>query len=112
MNQCFNGIEVHGLPVLTIPPGEDVDYPYLNERFQNGLASIANSMVKNLPVPKIVTVAGNSMVLNATNAEFVIATIIEEANKGKIDLNGFSSFWTFTKQQIYATLRSLETELE
>ena len=52
------------------------------------------------------------MILNATNAEFVIATIIEEANKGKIDLNGFSSFWTFTKQQIYATLRSVETELK
>ena len=56
MNQCFNGIEVHGLPVLTIPlpipiPFH-VDYPYLNERFQNGLASIANSMVKNLPTPK------------------------------------------------------------
>ena len=52
MNQCFNGIEAHGLPVLTIPPGENVDYPFLNERFQNGLASIANSMVKNLPMPK------------------------------------------------------------
>ena len=52
------------------------------------------------------------MVLNATNAEFVIATIIEEANKGKIDLNGFSSFWTFTKQQIYATLRSVENDLK
>ena len=61
---------------------------------------------------RVVTVAGNSMILNATNAEFVIATIIEEANKGKIDLNGFSSFWTFTKQQIYATLRSVETELK
>ena len=52
MNQCFNGIEAHGLPVLSIPPGEDVDYPYLNQRFQNGLASIANSMVTKLPTPK------------------------------------------------------------
>ena len=60
----------------------------------------------------MVSVAGKSMVLNSTNVEFVIATIIEEANKGEIDLNGFSSFWTFTKQQIYSSLRSIKTELE
>ena len=58
------------------------------------------------------TVAGNSMKLNATNVEIIFGTVIEEANKGEIDLNGFSSFWTFIKQQIYASLGHVETELK
>ena len=58
------------------------------------------------------TVAGNSMELNATNVEVIIGTVIEEANNGKIDLNGFSSFWTFIKQEINATLGAIENELK
>ena len=52
INQCFAGIEVHGLPVLTIPPNKTVDYPYLNERFRTGLAAIANSIVQTLSTPR------------------------------------------------------------
>lgn len=51
------------------------------------------------------------MELIATNAEVIIGTVIEEANNGKIDLNGFSSFWTFVKQQINATIGASEPEL-
>ena len=52
------------------------------------------------------------MELNATNVEVIIGTVIEEANNGKIDLNGFSSFWTFIKQEINATLGAIENELK
>ena len=60
----------------------------------------------------MVTVASQSFVLNATNAEVIIGTVIEEANNGKIDLNGFSTFWTFVRQQVNATLGATETELQ
>ena len=52
IDQCFADIEVHGLPVLTIPPNKTVDYPYLNERFRTGLAAIANSIVQTLSTPR------------------------------------------------------------
>jgi hypothetical protein len=52
MQQCFDGISVHGLPLLSIPDGEDVDYRYLNGRFKDGLATIANSIVERLATPK------------------------------------------------------------
>ena len=52
------------------------------------------------------------MELNATNVEVIVGTIIEEANNGKIDLNGFSSFWTFIKQKVLSYLGSVETEFQ
>ena len=52
------------------------------------------------------------MELNATNVEVIIGTIIEEANNGKIDLNGFSSFWTFIRQEVNATLGGIQNELK
>ena len=61
---------------------------------------------------RIVTVAGKAFELNATNAEVIIGTVIEEANKGEIDLNGFSSFWSFVKQEVNATLGAYENELK
>lgn len=69
MRQCFEGINVHGLPMLSIPEGESVDYPFLNGRFKDGLAAISNSIAQRLDTPRQVTVAGKTMVLNATNAE-------------------------------------------
>jgi hypothetical protein len=50
---------------------------------------------QRLDTPRQVTVAGKTMVLNATNAEVIIGTVIAEANNGMIDLNGFTSFWSF-----------------
>ena len=52
INQCFDGIGVHGLPMLSIPDGEDVDYPYLSGRFKDGLASLASSIIQRLPAPR------------------------------------------------------------
>ncbi len=52
MTQCFDGISVHGLPMLSIPDGEDVDYPYLNGRFKDGLAAITNSIIERLQTPR------------------------------------------------------------
>ena len=112
MRQCFEGINVHGLPMLSIPEGESVDYPFLNGRFKDGIAAISNSIVQRLDSPRMVTVAGKTMVLNATNAEVIIGTVIAEANNGKIDLNGFSSFWSFIQQEVNATLGAVEAELK
>ena len=53
MTQCFDGVSVHGLPMLSIPDGEDVDYPFLNGRFKDGLAAIANSMIQRLVTPRL-----------------------------------------------------------
>ena len=105
LRECFDGVSVHGLPTITnIPPGESIDYPYLDERFKNGLSLIANSVLERTGTPRIVTVAGASRELNASNAEAIIATVIEEANKGQIDLTGFESFWTYTKEDIIVRL--------
>ena len=52
INQCFDGIGVHGLPMLSIPEGEDVDYPYLSGRFKDGLAALASSIIQRLPSPR------------------------------------------------------------
>ena len=103
--ECFDGVSVHGLPTLTnIPPGESIDYPYLDGRFKDGLGHIANSVLERVGTPRTVTVTGVSRELNASNAEVIIATVIEEANKGQIDLTGFESFWTYTKQDIIVKL--------
>ena len=58
----------------------------MDGRFKDGLGKIAKSVEERLSASRIVTVAGQSRELNATNAESIIATIIKEANKGKIDL--------------------------
>ena len=103
--ECFDGVSVHGLPTLTnIPPGESIDYPYLDGRFKDGLGHIATSVLERVGTPRTVTVTGVSRELNASNAEVIIATVIEEANKGQIDLTGFESFWTYTKQDIIVKL--------
>ena len=98
-------MSVHGLPTLTnIPPGESIDYPYLDGRFKDGLGHIASSVLERVGTPRTVTVTGVSRELNASNAEVIIATVIEEANKGQIDLTGFESSWTYTKQDIIVKL--------
>ena len=58
--------------MLSIPEGESVDYPFLNGRFKDGLAAISNSIAQRLDTPRQVTVAGKTMILNATNAEGTI----------------------------------------
>ena len=71
---------------IYISLGSEVCYPILDGRFKDGLGKIAKSVEERLSASRIVTVAGQSRELNATNAESIIATIIKEANKGKIDL--------------------------
>ena len=52
MKQCFQDIAVHGLPLLSVPEGEEIDYPFLNGRFKDGLAAISNSIVERLSTPR------------------------------------------------------------
>ena len=44
--------------------------------------------------------------------EVIIGTVIAEANNGMIDLNGFTSFWSFIQQEVNATLGAIEAELK
>ena len=46
---CFDGISVHGLPILNIESGQEIDYPILNERFKNGLTAIAETILEKTP---------------------------------------------------------------
>ena len=81
MKQCFDGISVHGLPRVSIPDGEELDYPLLDERFRTGLASMANTILEKSPTPWNVSVGGLELELNSTSAEVIISTVIEEANE-------------------------------
>lgn len=87
-----------------------MDYPILDGRFKDGLGKIAQSVMQRADAPRIVTVAGMSRELNASNAEVIIGTVIEEANKGQIDLTGFDSFWTYIKQDIIAKLGAVDKD--
>ena len=112
LESCFEGVTVRGLPYLTIPPDTPVDYPILDNRFRDGLAKIANSIVERLSKARIVTVAGEARELNATNAESIISTVITEANNGKIDLGGFDTFWEYTMNDLKIFLRHSAEDLE
>ena len=46
------------------------------------------------------------------DAESIIATFIEEANNGEIDLTGFNAFWTFTKKEAMASFRDFEEDID
>jgi len=112
LQECFDGVTVLGLPTLTVPPGENIDYPILDGRFKDGLGKIVQSVMQRAENPRIVTVAGMSRELNASNAEVIIGTVVEEANKGQIDLTGFDSFWTYIKQDIIAKLGDVDKEFK
>ena len=100
ITDCFGGISVHGLPVLSIESGQEIDYPILDDRFKAGLAAMANLIIEKSLVPKVVKVGGLDLELNSTTAEIIISTVIDEANQGKIDLTGFQSFWKIVTFQV------------
>ena len=52
MKQCFEGINVIGLPSLRIPKGKGVEYQYLNGRFKDGIAAISNTIINRLDNPR------------------------------------------------------------
>ena len=83
MNECFDGISVHGLPDLG--PGQ-LDYSILNERFKTGLASMANTILEKAPTPRNITVGSLTFELNSNTAEILISLVISKANEGKIDM--------------------------
>jgi len=115
IHSCFDEYDVVGIPYLD-PFREPVDYDLLfeqqSDRFQRSLEKLGNWTVDKLSTPRDVTVAGEERELNAANAESIISTVISEANKGVIDLNGFDSFWEMTKSEIEIYLRDQAEELE
>ncbi len=53
MSHCFEGVSVIGLPRLyNIPRGKGVDYPYLNQRFREGLGNITEIILDKIPTPR------------------------------------------------------------
>ncbi len=95
MKAYFDGISVYGLPDLEIPEGETLGYQHLTERFRNGVSSIANTMIQRASSLHMVNIAGSSMVLQANGSVTLIQTLLEEANKGEIDLAGLETFLSF-----------------
>jgi hypothetical protein len=95
MKAYFDGISVYGLPDLEIPAGETLGYQHLTERFRNGLSAIANTMIQRASSPHMVNIAGSSMVLHANGSVTLIQTLLEEANKGEIDLAGLETFLSY-----------------
>ena len=77
--ECFDGVSVHGLPqIRNLTAGQEIDYSVLDERFKNGLAAIATTILETSPFPRTVSVGGISLELNSTTAEVIISTIIEQ----------------------------------
>ena len=71
MVQCFDGISAHGLPWLTLPDDVDnVDYPYLNDRYKNSLKVTADTIVEKLQTPRhaILQYSNGSLVSHAYNS--------------------------------------------
>lgn len=112
LNNCFISVEVHGLPFVTVPPGKSFGYEVLNNRFRNCLSEIATTILGSSLNSRIVRVANVSQELNSTNAEVVIATVIDEANKGKVDLSGFEGFWSYATNEIKADLLKISDILD
>ena len=112
---CFDGISVRGLPVLNIESGQEIDYSVLDQRFKSSLAAMANTIIEKAKYPRSVSVGGVALELNSTTAEVIISTVIEEANKGEIDLTGFEAFWKYitwkAENEIYQSEKSLEISL-
>ena len=53
MLQCFEGIGVHGFPRLNLPPdAHGIDYPYLDDKFRNGLQIVVNSILERVSSPR------------------------------------------------------------
>ena len=53
MLQCFDEIAVHGFPRLNLPPdAHGVDYPYLDDKFRNGLQTVVNSIMERVSSPR------------------------------------------------------------
>ena len=112
MRECFDGLSVHGLPYLTLEDGQDFGYDVLNDRFRDGLAAMANVFLDEITKPKVVTIAGVPTELNSTNAETIISMVIDEANKGQIDLTGYSAFLGYISSQVETILLSTANEIE
>merc|ERR1712142_1215764 len=111
LRQCFAQLTVHGLPVLSIPSGQGVTYDALDDRFRDGLAKIANAILDSSLSPRTITIGSVSLVMNSTNAERIMATVIDEANKGKMDLTGFDAFWTSISFQVSIQLQKVKDVL-
>ena len=52
-------------------------------------------IIQRVSEPHIVGLAGQSMELVASESVTIIETLIEEANKGEIDLEGLDTFWSY-----------------
>lgn len=114
LQQCFQSLEVHGLPWLTLKPDEKFGYSVLNDRFRNGLESITKTILKSASTPRFVSIGGGgiSLELNSTNVEVIFETLIEQANNGYIDLSGVDSYWAFTSNKIRSELAKSDSALQ
>merc|ERR1719295_1489927 len=107
LRKCFAGLTVHGLPKMNSAPS----YANLDERFKQGLSKIVDTILDSTTTPRTVSVGPMSLEMNATNAENIMYTVIKQANKGKIDLTGLDSFWSFKEEEVRIALDKAKQNL-
>jgi len=108
LRKCFAGLTVHGLPKMNTAP----KYANLDARFKAGLSKIVDTILDSTLTPRTVAVGPMSLVMNSTNAETIMETVIAQANKGKIDLTGLDSFWTFKDTEVKIALDKASSDLK
>merc|ERR1719295_1840802 len=108
LRKCFAGLTVHGLPKMNTAP----TYANLDARFKAGLSKIVDTILDSTLTPRTVAVGPMSLVMNSTNAETIMETVIAQANKGKIDLTGLDSFWTFKDTEVKIALDKASSDLK
>jgi len=108
LRKCFAGLTVHGLPKMNSAP----TYANLDERFKQGLSKIVDTILDSTLTPRTVSVGPMSLEMNATNAEKIMYTVIKQANRGKIDLTGLDSFWTFKEEEVRIALDQTKESLK
>ena len=64
IRQCFEGINVHGLPMLSIPEGESVDYQWLNGRFKVWILTCIRINLRKIDFLDLKTRRGGVMAQN------------------------------------------------
>ena len=112
MVKCFLNVSAIGLPYLTLKPGQKFGYPALNERYRNGIASVAENIVDSSFDTHFVPVAGTLIPFNSSTAEAIVANIIQESNEGTIDFTSCRAYWNFVTIDIETHLSKASRQLE
>ena len=110
MLSCFKDVSVIGLPNMG---DTELDYENLSDRFKGGLEDIANIILGESPFPKTFSFGEDDQIeFNSTTSVSILSHLIEEANKGEIDLTGFRTFWAVVCGTIERIMNDAQEDLD